>query len=61
MAKGVNHYLISGQEHRGGVHKHPSGVLMTGKVMSSTSKKLYHYASLSGKAKVKARESWKRK
>tara|TARA_R110000803_G_scaffold77194_3_gene142054 strand:- start:2317 stop:2502 length:186 start_codon:yes stop_codon:yes gene_type:complete len=61
MAKGVRHYFVNGGEHKGGMHKHPDGTLMTGKSMSNTSKKLYHYGNLSSKAKTKARESWKRK
>jgi hypothetical protein len=61
VAKGVRHYFADGREHKGGVHKHPSGVLMTGKSMSNTAKKLYHYGNLSGEAKTKARESWKRR
>tara|TARA_R110002110_G_scaffold91836_1_gene238928 strand:- start:90 stop:275 length:186 start_codon:yes stop_codon:yes gene_type:complete len=61
MATGVKHYFVGGQEHKGGMHKHPDGTLMAGKSMSSKSKKLYHYGSLSNKAKIKARKSWKRK
>ena len=60
MAKGVRHYFADGSEHKGGMHKHPDGKLMTGKVMSSTSKKLYHYGDLSAKAKKKARTGWKK-
>ncbi len=60
MAKGVKHYFADGKEHRGGMHKHSDGTLMTGKVMSNTSKKLYHYGELSTKAKKKARNGWKK-
>jgi len=60
MAKGVRHYYADGKEHKGGMHKHPDGKLMTGKVMSNTSKKLYHYGDLSAKAKKKARDGWKK-
>jgi hypothetical protein len=60
MAKGVKHYFADGKEHKGGMHKHPDGKLMTGKVMSNTSKKLYHYGDLSAKAKKKARNGWKK-
>ncbi len=60
MAKGVKHYYADGKEHKGGMHKHPDGSLMTGKVMSNTSKKLYHYGDLSAKAKKKARDGWKK-
>jgi hypothetical protein len=60
MAKGVKHYYADGKEHKGGMHKHPDGTLMTGKVMSNTSKKLYHYGDLPAKAKKKARDGWKK-
>ena len=60
MAKGVKHYSKDGSEHKGGMHKHSDGTLMTGKTMSNTSKKLYHYGQLSKKAKEKAKSSWKR-
>lgn len=60
MAKGVKHYFKDGTEHKGGTHKHPDGTLMTGRTMSNTSKKLYHYGQLSSKAKTKAKSSWKR-
>lgn len=59
MATGVKHYFPDGREHKGGVHKHPDGRLMTGKAMSTTAKKLFHYGQLSAKAKQKARSSWK--
>ena len=58
MAKGVKHYFKNGTQHKGGVHKHPDGTLMTGKVMSNTSKKLYHYGQLLDKARQKAKTSW---
>ena len=38
---------------------HPDGTLMTGKRMSSSSKRLYHYGDLSNKAKQKARSQWR--
>ena len=60
MAKGVKHYFKDGAEHKGGMHKLPDGTLMTGKNMSRTSKKLYHYGDLSKKAKEKARNGWKK-
>jgi len=60
MAKGVKHYFADGKEHKGGMHKHPDGKLMTGKVMSNTSEQLYHYGELSTKAKKKARSGWKK-
>ena len=55
MGMGVKHYFKDGKEHKGGMHKHSDGTLMTGKTMSNTSKKLYHYGDLSIKAKVKAK------
>ena len=61
MGMGVKHYFKYGKEHKGGMHKHPDGTLMSGKKMSSGSKKLYHYGQLSGKAKQQAQKSWKRK
>mgnify|MGYP003682705831 CR=1 FL=1 len=60
MAKGVKHYFRDGTEHKGGTHKHPDGTVMTGRNMSSTSKKLHHYSGLSSKAKKKARDGWKK-
>jgi hypothetical protein len=60
VAKGVKHYFKDGAEHKGGMHKHPDGTLMTGKNMSKASKKLYHYGDLSKKAKEKARNGWKK-
>lgn len=60
MAKGVKHYFKDGTEHKGGVHKHPDGTLMTGKTMSNTAKKLHHYSSLSDKAKQKAKAGWRK-
>jgi hypothetical protein len=58
MGMGVKHYFKDGKEHKGGMHKHPDGTLMTGKSMSRTSKKLFHYGKLSSKAKVKAKSGW---
>jgi len=60
VARGVKHYFKDGAEHKGGMHKHPDGTLMTGKNMSKASKKLYHYGDLSKKAKEKARNGWKK-
>ena len=42
MGMGVKHYFKDGKEHKGSMHKHPDGTLMTGKSMSNTSKKLFH-------------------
>tara|TARA_R110000796_G_scaffold76093_1_gene170256 strand:+ start:434 stop:616 length:183 start_codon:yes stop_codon:yes gene_type:complete len=58
MGMGVKHYLKDGKEHKGGIHKHPDGTLMTGKSMSKTSEKLFHFGKLSSKAKVKAKAGW---
>ena len=58
MAKGVKHYFSNGSEHKGKIHKHPDGTLMTGKTMSNTAKKLYHYSQLSVKSKQQAKKSW---
>ena len=55
MGAGVKHYLKDGTVHSGSYHKHPDGKLMTGKTMSKTSKRLYHYGDLSDTAKKKAR------
>jgi hypothetical protein len=55
MGAGVKHYLKDGTVHSGSYHKHPDGTLMTGKTMSKTSKRLYHYGDLSDTAKKKAR------
>ena len=60
MAKGVKHYFKDGTEHKGGMHKHPDGTLMTGKAMSNMSKKLYHYGQLSKEAKIRAKSGWKK-
>jgi|TARA_R110000764_G_scaffold130373_1_gene218136 hypothetical protein len=60
MAKGVKHYFKDGTEHKGGMHKHPDGTLMTGKTMSNTAKKLHHYKNLSTKAKQKAKAGWRK-
>ena len=58
MGMGVKHYFKDGKEHKGRLHKHPDGTLMSGKNMTSTSKKLFHYGDLSKKAKVKAKTGW---
>lgn len=55
MGAGVKHYFKDGTVHKGAYHKHPDGKLMTGKTMSKTSKRLYHYGDLSDKAKKKSR------
>jgi len=59
MGMGVKHYLKDGTVHKGGMHKHPDGTLMTGKTMTKKSVKLFHYGDLSKKAKEKARSQWR--
>lgn len=56
---GVKHYLKDGTVHKGGMHKHPDGTLMTGKTMTKKSVKLFHYGDLSKKAKEKAKSQWR--
>ena len=51
--KGVNHYLKDGTKWTKGTHKMPNGQLHTGKKHGKTSKRLFHYAELSEKAKKK--------
>ena len=59
MAKGVKHYFKDGKKYKGtSTHKHPDGTLMTGKTMTGSSKKLFHYGQLSARAKQKAKQSW---
>jgi hypothetical protein len=58
MAMGVKHYFRDGKEHKGGMHKHPDGKLMSGKTMTKSSKRLYHFGELSKTAKKKARSNW---
>ena len=54
MAAGV-HYFRDGTPYRGAIHKHKDGPIMTGKVMSKASKKVFHFKDLSDDAKKKAR------
>jgi len=58
MAKGVMHYSKDGKPYNGGTHKHSDGTVMTGKTMTKSSKKLFHYNGLSNSAKNTARKSW---
>jgi hypothetical protein len=55
VAKGVKHYYQDGREHKGGMHKHPDGKLMTGKTMSSASKSCITTASFPQKPNKKLR------
>ena len=47
MASKVNHYLRDGTLHKGGMHKHADGTVMTGAKMSGSAKALLHYGDLS--------------
>lgn len=58
MAMGVKHYLKSGKEHKGGMHKMPNGQLHSGIKHGPNSQRLFHYGDLTKQAKNKARESW---
>ena len=55
MAVGV-HYFRDGTKHRGAIHKHKDGTIMTGSRMTPKSKKVFHFAGLSDTAKKKARK-----
>lgn len=59
MGMGVKHYFKDGKGHKGSLHKHPDGTLMTGAKMSKRSKRIYHYGDLSKTAQAKARKGWK--
>ena len=50
MAKNMKHYFRNGSEHKGGTHK-TNGQLMSGVKHTAKSKKLFHMADLSAKAK----------
>ena len=58
MAMGVKHYLKSGKEHKGGMHKMPNGQLHTGIKHGATSQRLFHFGDLSKQAKGIAKKSW---
>ena len=53
MGMGVKHYFKDGKEHKGSMHKHPDGTLMTGKSMSNASKNCSTMASSLVKPKLK--------
>lgn len=55
MAAGL-HYFRDGKKHRGAIHKHSDGVIMTGARMTPNSKRVYHFGDLSEAAKKKARK-----
>lgn len=48
-------YFRDGTPYKGGVHKHKDGTVMSGKAMTSKSKKLFKFGDLSDVAKKKAR------
>ena len=50
------HYFRDGKKHRGAIHKHSDGVIMTGARMTPNSKRVYHFGDLSETAKKKARK-----
>jgi hypothetical protein len=54
MAAGI-HYFRDGKPYRGEIHKHKDGTIMTGKTMSKSSKKVFHFKDLSDRAKQKAK------
>jgi hypothetical protein len=58
MGMGVKHYFKDGKVHKGSMHKHPDGTLMTGSKMSKRSKRIYHFGDLSKTAQAKARNGW---
>lgn len=60
MASKVKHYLRDGTLHKGGMHKHADGTVMTGAKMSGSAKTLLHYGDLSKKSQEKARTQWKK-
>tara|TARA_Y100001970_G_C13912662_1_gene689303 strand:- start:392 stop:562 length:171 start_codon:yes stop_codon:yes gene_type:complete len=55
MGKGVKHYLRSGKEYKGKMHKMANGMLHTGATHTASSKPLFHFGKLSKTAKKKAR------
>ena len=58
MGMGVKHYLKSGKQHKGGMHKMPNGQLHSGKAHGPNSKRLYHYGDLGKQAKSVAKKGW---
>ena len=53
MGKGVKHYLRSGKEYKGKMHKMANGMLHTGATHTASSKPLFHFGKLSKTAKKK--------
>ncbi len=54
MAAGI-HYFRDGTPYKGEIHKHKDGTIMTGKKMTSSSRKVFHFKDLSDAAKKKSR------
>jgi len=55
--KGVPHYKKDGTVHKGKMHKHKDGILMSGTIMGKSSVPLLHYKDLSKTAKAKAKKN----
>ena len=55
MAKGVKHYLRSGEVYSGPTHKMKDGKLHTGAKHTASSKPLFHMRDLSETAKKRAK------
>ena len=55
MAKGVKHYLKSGVEYTGPMHKMPNGSMHTGRTHTPNSKLVVHFKELSPTAKRRAK------
>ena len=53
MAKDSKHYLKSGKEHKGSVHKMSNGTLHTNKAHTKTSKPVFHMRKNMGRSKGK--------
>ena len=51
MAAGTKHYLKTGKEFKGAVHKMPGGKIHTGKAHTASSKPVVHFKNLSAAAK----------
>ena len=60
MAKGVSHYLKSGEEYKGAMHKMPDGSLHTGAKHYESSERLFHKEQLVKKLKAAERKRAKK-
>ena len=54
MAKGMLHFTRGGGVYAGSVHKMGDGSILTGRVHSPGSKRVYHFEDLSAAAKNRA-------